>query len=163
MEAHEHPTAHDLAMQWSAGGRDTELVELITLLRRAATAVTAEPDRFLASHGLSRGQFDVLAALYRSGADQRLTQAELADRMMVTPAGMKKRLDGLFERGIITRSADEADARRQLIALTASGLHTVEAVLDGFFAAERAAVEHLSPADRRTLTRVLRRLVRESR
>lgn len=159
-ESDRHST-RELAEQWVAEGRDPRRIELINLLRRAVERTSAEPDRVLAEHGLSRGQFDVLAALRRSGADRQLTQAELAAHMMVSPAGMKKRLDGLYARGILTRSSDGLDARRLLIRLTAEGDRLVDDVLDAFFSAEYRSVAALSEVDQDELVAGLRKLLGE--
>lgn len=159
MDEEVRPSTRALAEEWAAEGRDPVRIELVNLLRRAVEATTTEPDRVLADHGLSRGQFDVLAALHRAGPDPHLTQAELAQRMMVTPAGMKKRLDGLYERGIIERAADAADARRLVIGLTADGAALVAEVLDRFFGAERVATDVLHEDDRVALVRLLRRFI----
>jgi DNA-binding MarR family transcriptional regulator len=156
------PTARELASRWAAAGRDPVSIELITLLRRAVVATTAGPDRVLERHGLSRGQFDVLAALHRAPAGHAgITQAELAASMMVSAPGMKKRLDGLFEREVIARTADAVDARRLRILLTPAGDRLVEEVLDAFFAAEAEAVAPLDDADRFRLIALLRTLTGE--
>ncbi|MFF2053147.1 MarR family winged helix-turn-helix transcriptional regulator [Leifsonia sp. NPDC058194] len=156
------PTARVLAARWAEAGRDPVSIELVTLLRRAVVATTAGPDRVLEDHGLSRGQFDVLAALHRAPAgDAGITQAQLAQSMMVSPPGMKKRLDGLFERQVISRSVDSADARRLLIRLTPAGRRLVEDFLDAFFDAEHEGVRPLPEADRPRLIGLLRTLAGE--
>lgn len=157
-------SARELAEPWAREGRDAVSIELVTLLRRSALRSTDEPDRVLAAHGLTRGQFDVLAAL-RHAADRSavtcsaITQAELAERMMVTPPGMKKRLDTLYERRLIARDADAMDGRRLLIRLTPAGDALLRDVLDDFFQAEGETLSRLSGAEREQLLALLRKLV----
>lgn len=157
------PTARELAARWGEAGRDPVSIELVTLLRRAVVVTTAGPDRVLEGHGISRGQFDVLAALHNAPAGgSGITQAELAAGMMVSPPGMKKRLDGLYDRGVIARTVDPADARRLLIRLTPAGRRLVDEVLDAFFSAEEQGVRPLPEADRPRLIGLLRTLAGES-
>lgn len=147
------------AEQWVPRGRDPELVELVGLLRTASARVLAGSERVLAGHGLTRGQFDVLAALYRAGDGASLTQAELADGMLLTSAGMKKRVDALVGAGLIARTADPDDQRKQRLALTAAGLATTTGLLDEFFEAERAVVDRLGASDRDRLRTLLQRML----
>lgn len=147
------------AEQWVAHGHDADLVELVGLLRASAQAAIAGSDRVLAERGLSRGRFDVLAALYRAAPGSALTQAELAEAMLITPAGMKKRLDALAEAGWLERLPDPADSRKHQIRLTPAGTQLVTDLLETFFAAEAASLSTLDPADRGTLRDLLRKLL----
>lgn len=156
---HSTSSVRALAEQWARFGRDPDVVEVVALLRSVTLVVTEVGDAVLARHGLNRGRFDVLAALYRAGADSHLTQAELADQMLLTPAGVKKRLDALVGAGFVARDLDTRDARRQPLSLTPAGVAQVERVLDGFFAAEAAAVAPLSARQRADLVRLLRLLL----
>lgn len=150
------------AEQWTARGHDPDLVELVGLLRAAAQVVIAGSEKVLDEHGLSRGQFDVLAALYRAGDGTTLTQADLANAMLITPAGMKKRIDALAAAGLLARLPDPGDSRKQLLRLTEAGRRQVARLLEVFFAAEEAALAHLDAAGRATLRTLLRQLVGDS-
>lgn len=152
-------SARERARAWSDRGRDARMVELIALLRQAADHVMEGADLVLAGQGLNRGQFDVLAALYRSGPDGPVTQAELADRMLVTPAGVKKRLTGLFDRGYVNRFPDPDDARKFVLQLTPEGEGFLLGLLDEFFAAEADALVALDSAEQRDLAHLLRNLL----
>ncbi len=158
---HHRPTTRQLAEQWAVDGRDPVRIEVVNLLRRAAARTTEQPNHVLAEHGLTRGQFDVLAALHRARSGAPLSQSELAEQMMVTAAGMKKRLDGLYDRGVIARTSDSGDARRHEIHLTGIGARLVDDVLDDFFAAESDALDALDDTALLQLTQLLRRLVRD--
>lgn len=147
------------AEQWIARGHDPELVELVGLLRHAADTAAAGAEAVLARHDLSRGQFDVLAALYRAGDDAALTQAELADAMLITGAGMKKRVDALVAAGYIRRVADPHDQRKQRLLLTDAGRHVLAGLLDAFFAAEARAFAALADGERVALRDLLRRML----
>lgn len=147
------------AEQWIARGHDPALVELVGLLRHAADSASSGAKAVLAQHDLSRGQFDVLAALYRAGDDAALTQAELADAMLLTGAGMKKRVDALVTAGYIRRAADPHDQRKQRLLLTDAGRHVLTGLLDAFFGAEARAFAALGDGERVMLRDLLRRML----
>ncbi|MFB9619269.1 MarR family transcriptional regulator [Brooklawnia cerclae] len=153
-------SARELAEAWAREGRNPHTIELATLLRRVTAQVTGDADAVLAARGLSRGQFDVLAALHRARKDSGagLTQAELADQMTLSPPGMQKRLATLYELGLLERDVDPADARRLVIRLSASGQELLDGVLDAFFDAEDRSLRGLNSRDRSQLIRLLRRM-----
>ena len=63
-------------------------------------------DRVFQPHGLTGGDFVVLAALRRSGKPYQLTPTALTRSMMVSSGGTTKRLDRLEARGLIRRDPD---------------------------------------------------------
>lgn len=75
-------------------------------------------------HDLTFGEYDVLVRLARA-PDRSLRMRELAARVMITPSGVTRVVDGLEERGLVTRRRDEADARAVHAQLTATGLELV--------------------------------------
>lgn len=75
-------------------------------------------------HDVTFGEYDVLVRLARA-PDRSLRMRELAARVMITPSGVTRVVDGLEERGLVTRRRDEADARAVHAQLTATGLELV--------------------------------------
>lgn len=148
-----------LLAEWRALGHDPRSSELVALLSYASAAMRTGPDAVLAAHGLTHELFDVLAALYRAGHPEGLTQAELAGRMLVSQAGMLKRLRRLEEMGLVSRHAHPADRRKHLVALTPSGARTIDDVVGPFLAAQDACAAALSPAEQLELVRLLGILV----
>lgn len=151
-------TVHQIAGRWTRRGRDARQVELIALLRRAAAYTMEKSDAQLAEHGLNRGQFDILATLYQHSGPA-MTQAELAERMRVTPAGIQKRLGRLISDELVARTPADDDARKYLLDLTAEGRAQVEQAIDGFLNAEGSALARLDSADQRQLIGLLRLLL----
>lgn len=143
------------AGQWSGRGRDAEVVELVALIREAANRVGKESEAVIAAHGLTRGTFDVLAALYRHPGPSGLTQVSLARAILLTPAGMKKRLDSLAADGLVSRAPDTTDLRKLRLALTPQGITVMEGVLDEVFITETRALEGLTATARRQLRDLL--------
>ncbi|WP_019180776.1 MarR family winged helix-turn-helix transcriptional regulator [Microbacterium yannicii] len=97
---------------------------------------------------MSDGQFAVLAALWVHGPH---TLGELADRERVSAPSMNRTVNCLQEPGYITRSADENDGRKVVIALTESGRSVVDETARRRDAWVEAALADLAPDERETL------------
>jgi DNA-binding MarR family transcriptional regulator len=122
--------------------------------RRKETALR----RVYRDHRLDSGEYDVLAALRRSGPPHRLTPTRLYREMLVTSATMTERLDRLERRGLISRQPAPQDRRSVLIELTGTGLALIDAAADELTAAERALLSGLDPADQTALASLLAKL-----
>jgi DNA-binding MarR family transcriptional regulator len=61
------------------------------------------------------------AALARLDRGGPVSAAELARAEQISPQSMGVTIGGLLERGLLARSADPADGRRQILALTDAG------------------------------------------
>lgn len=110
-------------------------------------------------HGLQRGEFDVLAALRRSGEPFELNPSVLADTMMLSRAGMTGFIDRLESAGLVRRVADAGDRRAVRVALTAAGRALVDEVVTAHSENETRLLSVLSAKDRRDLDRILRVLL----
>ena len=135
-----------------AMGVSLQLAQIMNLALRAAEA------RF-ATHGITSGEFDVLAALRRSGDGQALSPTSLARVAMLSPAGMTNRLDRLEQAGLITRRPDPDDRRASLVRLTAAGRSIADRAIEDVVAMENELFTTLSATDRRHLHRILDRLL----
>jgi DNA-binding MarR family transcriptional regulator len=112
----------------------------------------------LADHRLSVGEFEVLSALRRSGKPYALKPSELADRLMVTRAGITARVDRLEESGLVARHRDPDDRRSEPIMLTTAGRRAIDDALVTVLTVEARLFGGLSSTEQRTLERLLRRL-----
>jgi DNA-binding MarR family transcriptional regulator len=126
-------------------------------LHRLAAHLTDELVVVYRKHGLSEGEFDVLAALRRVGDPFELAPGDLALHTMVTTGAMTKRIDRLVEAGLVTRRAAADDGRRRVIALTAKGRRTIDAAFTDHLANEHRLLEALSATERRQLEALLGR------
>ena len=111
-------------------------------------------------HGLGEGEFDVLAALRRTGAPFERAPGELAAHTMVTTGAMTKRLDRLAEAGLVVRRAAEGDGRRRVVALTGRGREAIDAAFTEHMANEKRLVAEIPSADRAHFEAVLRAWLR---
>ncbi|RDI67202.1 MarR family winged helix-turn-helix transcriptional regulator [Nocardia pseudobrasiliensis] len=152
----------EIVAQWQRERPDLELEamgiagrlgRLYLIASRAVEAVFTE-------HGLQRGEFDVLAALRRSGEPFELNPSALADTLMLSRAGMTGRLDRLEQAGLVRRIADAQDRRAVRVALTEAGRESVDAVVTAHTRNETRLLSVLSAEERGELDRLLRVLLR---
>ncbi len=148
--------------QWRRERPDVDVwpMAVIGRISRIERAVRPLLERVFARHGLEAWEFDVLATLRRAGAPHALTPGELLDTMMVASATMTHRIDRLEERGLVERARSAEDGRRVIVALTASGLATIDGALDDHVANEAALLGALDDRQRDTLVDLLRILHR---
>ena len=138
---------------------DVEPLQVLSRLDRLAGVLGERRAAVFAQHGLRRHEFDVLAALRRSGSPFELTAGELAARTYVTSGTMTSRLDGLVGRGLVVRGADREDGRLVRVRLTADGRRIVDGAFAALLAAERDLLAPLPDATRGALADALRGLL----
>jgi DNA-binding MarR family transcriptional regulator len=94
---------------------------------RAHAALTRQLNAdLLETHGLTLNDFDVLAQL-SLGPDHGLKRSELAERVLLTPSGITRLLDGLERAGYVGRAECATDARVTYAVLTDEGRAKLEA------------------------------------
>jgi DNA-binding MarR family transcriptional regulator len=147
--------------QWQRERPDLDVTAtgILGRISRIATLVDQSMDRVFPPHGLTAGDFIVLAALRRSGKPYQLTPTALTRSMMVSSGGTTKRLDRLEARGLIHRDPDPTDRRGTLVTLTEAGLATIDTVASEHTQNEKRLLATLSRGQRNTLTQLLRELL----
>jgi DNA-binding MarR family transcriptional regulator len=138
---------------------DVEPLQVLSRLDRLAGVLGERRASIFARHELRRHEFDVLAVLRRAGEPFELTAGELAARTYVTSGTMTSRLDGLTQRGLVTRSPDREDGRLVRVGLTADGRELVDAAFAELIDAERELLAPLGENARRELAASLRVLL----
>ncbi|AXU11328.1 MarR family winged helix-turn-helix transcriptional regulator [Streptomyces clavuligerus] len=152
-----------LADDWLRERPDLDLGAVAVLGRLAFVAeqVTGPAgERAVRRHGISKGEFDVLATLRRGGPPYVLSPSRLSDTLLTSRAGMTKRLDRLERAGLVARSLDTEDRRSFRIALTDEGRRVADAALTDLAAALTGLVSLLDDGEREGLDRALRSLAR---
>ena len=116
---------------WQEQRPDLDFVPMGYMLRfhAMAEAATAKIEIITKSHGLTIGEFDVLATLRRHGPASTLTPSYIAEVAMVSPSGLTHRLTQLEQSGHITRSADNSDRRSSLVSITTSGAAVADQII----------------------------------
>jgi DNA-binding MarR family transcriptional regulator len=114
--------------QWAAvrPDLDTAAMEVFGRIYRLSRAMGDRTEKAYASLGISRGEFDVLATLRRSGKPYTLSPRQLSATLMLTTGGMTGRLDKLERAGLLRRSPDPHDRRGLQVTLTDKGLELVD-------------------------------------
>jgi DNA-binding MarR family transcriptional regulator len=110
-----------LAERWRAAGLSPQVIAQLELSKRIARiggvleqALKGE----LADLGLTYAEFDVLAALRRSGS---LKPGELSRSLFLTSGGTSNVLQRLIAAGYVEREADPDDARSRRVRLSDKG------------------------------------------
>ncbi len=134
----------------------TYVLQRISRLYLLQSATFAEVfDRY----DITFGEFEVLAALLRSGPPYQMTPTQLVDSVVLSSGAMTNRIDRVEALGLVERLPDPHDRRGTLVALTREGLKTVDAAVVAHLANEERLLGALSPAERGTLARLLRKLL----
>jgi DNA-binding MarR family transcriptional regulator len=151
-----------VATAWQRERPDLDVTPLQVLSRvtRLARHLDLARRQAFAAHDLETWEFDVLAALRRSGEPYALSPGQLGAETLVTSGTMTNRIDRLEHRGLVQRQPDPTDRRGVRVVLTDSGRRTVDDALSDLLAREHALLQAL-PSDRQgELADLLRQLVR---
>jgi DNA-binding MarR family transcriptional regulator len=147
--------------QWASERPDLDAspMSVIGRLHRLAAILDVKLRPPFEAEGLTNGDFDVLAALRRSGPPYRLTPTELTHSMVVTSGAITKRVDRLLRSGFVSRTVADYDGRGRLVELTPLGVEVVDRVVAAHWANEDALLAPLTPAQRDALAALLRTLL----
>jgi len=147
--------------QWAHARPDLDLtpVAVIARLGRATAYIDAGINARLGDFGLSRGSWDVLASLKRSGPPHRLSPTQLYLALMRTSGAMTHRLYRLERSGLIRRIPDPQDGRGLLVELTTKGVGLVDQVAPQHLANERSLLTELDHDEQAQLTALLRKML----
>ncbi|PYY55865.1 MULTISPECIES: MarR family transcriptional regulator [unclassified Curtobacterium] len=149
----------DLRRQWAqiAPELDTSSVDIVGRILRLAQILHARMDAALLELGLTRGEFDILSLLLRSG--RALTASDLATGLHTSPAGTTKRIKKLVANGFATRQSHPADARSVLVAPTPATSAVVHTAVQTLFRVESDFLHALPQPQRAGLVDALRQLL----
>ncbi|MEV7416302.1 MarR family transcriptional regulator [Streptomyces sp. NPDC089919] len=109
----------------------------------------------LAAEDSRKWHYAVLAALEESGA---ASQAELSTRTRVHRSDLVAVINELGARGLVERTPDPADRRRNVITITERGGARLRRLDTLLASVQDELLAPLDPAERRELTRLLTRL-----
>ncbi len=138
---------------------DTSPMEVFSRVDRLARHVDRARAAAFSRHDLEGWEFDVLAALRRSGEPYRASPGALVRATGVTSGTMTNRVDRLVARGLVRRASDPDDRRSVRVELTPDGRATVDGALVDLLDAERALLAGLEGTARTSLAAGLRRLL----
>ncbi|MFV2121433.1 MarR family winged helix-turn-helix transcriptional regulator [Streptomyces sp. Act-28] len=151
-----------ITAQWAVVRPDLDTLPMTVFGRvyRLTQTMGERMDRAYAPFGVSRGEFDVLATLRRSGEPYTLSPRQLSATLMLTTGGMTGRLDRLERAGLLSRSPDPHDRRALRVTLSERGLEVVDEAVTAGLAVQREALEAaLDEREAEQLAGLLRKLL----
>ena len=137
----------------------SDVYQVTGRIARIATRIAQRQDEVFGRYGLNRGDVGVLNALRSSLPANRLSPTQLFRGLMLSSAGMTKRLDRLEQKGLVQRRPDANDRRSIIIELTPGGRRLVSKAVAENTRNEAAFLKGFSPNERRVLTDLLRRVL----
>lgn len=158
VEQRDHVAAILDAWQAERPGLDVSPVAIFGRISRIDRYQAAALREVYRRHQIDAGEYDVLAALRRSGPGYQLTPTELYRSVLVTSATMTERLDRLEQRKLIRRRAAARDRRSVLVELTPRGRTVIDQAIADLLSTEAGLLQGLPAADRATLARLLGKL-----
>jgi DNA-binding MarR family transcriptional regulator len=151
----------DLTEAWARERSDLDLapVAVFSRISRLARHLDLARRAAFTTHGIESWEFDVLAALRRTGAPYELSPGRLLRETLVTSGTMTNRVDRLVARGFVERYPDPDDRRGVIVRLTAEGKEAVDGAFEALLAAESELLAGLPVRDRKRLAGLLQTLL----
>ena len=116
----------------------------------------------MAEHGLTINDYEVLLHLSRTD-EKMLRRVDLAERVLLTPSGITRLLDGLERSGLVSKASCDSDARVVYAKLTEAGREKLRDATDDHVASIRALFgERFTDRELATLCDFLERLQPEA-
>lgn len=131
------------------GALTGEMYALAAYLMRSANAATFE---VIGELELSFTQIKALCALE---GDEECSVKALAESMGVSLAAMSRAVDGLFERGLVSREEDPSDRRQKRVRLTSAGAQVPDALNEGRLSALHDLIDSLEDEQAAALSQAL--------
>ncbi len=147
--------------QWQRERPDLDVspMGIIGRMGRLAKHLERAIQETLSDFDLTLDQFDVLAALRRSGKPHQLSPTELFNTLMVSSGTMTHRIDRLEQAALVRRIPDLHDRRGTLIELTDKGFNVIEEAVEAHVINEHRLLSVLTEPERESLARLLRQLL----
>jgi len=125
------------------------------LMKQCVGGLGREIQERMNAHAVTYAQWPALAALSRQ---QSRTAADLARELQTDAGAMTRMLDRLEEKGLITRTRDQADRRVTQIQLTTEGLEAVSPIREVLAEVLNQALRGFSEEEFERLRGYLRRV-----
>ncbi|MBS1675556.1 MAG: winged helix DNA-binding protein [Actinobacteria bacterium] len=135
---------------------------LTTAIRSLAFAQRAAADEWVRDSALTRQQAFTLGYIDEHQG-RGVIARELSEMSGTTPASVTSLLQGLEERGLITRTPSPDDSRVKFIRATAEGSHLVAGFDDTMNAAQARIFTPLTDEERDALLTLLQKVIDGSR
>lgn len=104
----------------------------------------------------------ILKHVEQAGAE-RFSQRDLARTLDISPAAVTNSLKTMEQKGYLTRTPEEGDARCNRIALTDQGRSAVQGCEEAFSAVQKQMLEGFTPQEQEQLARFRERMLNNLR
>lgn len=150
-----------ILLQWQGERPDLDVspMGIIGRMMRLSKHLERSLQLTFSEFGLNIGEFDVLAALRRSGQPYQLSPTELFNTLMVSSGTMTHRIDRLEQAELVRRIPDVSDRRGILIELTDQGFNVIEKAVEAHVVNEHRILSVLEESERQILAHLLRKLL----
>ncbi|TGK06745.1 MarR family transcriptional regulator [Leptospira semungkisensis] len=139
---------------------DSEAIATVGRIHRLSQSIFFQIHKPLFDrHDLIQPDFDVLAALLRSGKPYSKSPGDLLSTLMITSGTMTNRIDRLESAGFVQRTSDPNDRRGVLIRLTSKGKEIISKALEDHVKSETELLSVLNPKERSDLSKILKKLL----
>ena len=138
---------------------DPSPIGIVGRISRLSRSIDRQLQQVFDVHDLEAWEYDVLAALRRTGPPFALTAGELLGALMITSGTVTNRIDRLEQRGFVQRTKVQSDKRIVRVELTDAGYAVIERAVVDHLDNETELLEVLTATERRQLERTLRKLL----
>lgn len=154
-------TVDELLQQWAEErpGLDVSALGVVVRIQHLGKLLGHRANRALKRHQLKHWEYDVLSVLRRQGSPFEMPATEIAKAAQLTSGAMTTRIDGLENRGLVSRRPSSDDGRSVLIRLTADGLRLIDQALHTRLEDATDAMSEVPAAERKLLATSLRKML----
>jgi DNA-binding MarR family transcriptional regulator len=139
---------------------ENTVIEVVARLHRAVAFIDERLDRMFSDLGVKQGEAEVLMIL-ATGSDQPQSPTGVASQLLCSTGAMTNRLDHLEAAGLIERRHDTKDRRSILLSITTKGRKLALRAIEARDGIGEELLPGLTMADRKTLVRILRKMLVE--
>lgn len=115
--------------------------------------------RYAEEFGLTIPEWRVLAVV---GDSSPISAGEIVGRTAMDKAKVSRAVAGLLDRDLLRRAVNPLDQRRHMLAHSRKGRQIYETIVPRALALEAEVTQELSAEERRLLTALLQRLIRQA-
>jgi MarR family transcriptional regulator, repressor for mepA len=134
---------------------------LLTAIRTLGFAQRASADEWVRDSGLTRQQGFTLGYI-EEHQDRGVIARELSEMSGTTPASVASLLQGLEDRGYITRTPSPDDSRVKLLTITPEGSRLIEGFDEEMRSAQDRIFASLDPDEQDQLLALLERIITDA-
>ncbi|HEV7775581.1 MAG TPA: MarR family transcriptional regulator [Luteibacter sp.] len=131
---------------------------LVRLIKHLHKLVHDDANATLRPYGLNHPEYNLLMMLYGTPGGA-LSASELAESSGEKSANITRLTNGLCDKGLIARTADEDDRRKVMLALTPAGEALIGALLPDVCALLDRQMRTLDAGDQRQLEGLLKKML----